>query len=108
MLPPSATPPLQQQTASVSPETAAYLKEIGIDPGAPDVIEVSQDNVGAVSLDSLAAARDETRVRRFIYTRTFMHRFLADPDNVRIEPDKYDIAFLTPDEVNLISDLLNK
>jgi hypothetical protein len=100
--------PLQERTARVSPPTAAYLQEIGIDPNAPDVVEVSQDAVGAYSLDSLAAGRDETQVRRFIYTRTFMHRFLADPDNVRIEPDKYDISFLTPEEVKLIADELNE
>ena len=109
-LPAAASPatPLQERTARVSPPTAAYLQEIGVDPNAPDVVEVSQDEVGAYSLDSLAAQRDETQVRRFIYTRTFMHRFLADPDNVRIEPDKYDIAFLTPEEVNLIADELRK
>jgi hypothetical protein len=109
-LPPATppVPPLQQQTARVSPEAAAYLQEIGIDPNAPDVIEVSQDEVGAYSLDSLAAQRDETQVRRFIYTRMFMHHFLADPDNVRIEPDKYDISFLTAEEVRLIADELNK
>jgi hypothetical protein len=106
--PPSPAPPLQQEKARVSPPTAAYLREIGIDPEAADVIEVSQDAIGAVSLDSLAAARDETKVRRFIYTRAFMHHFLADPDKVRIEPDKYDIGFLTPEEVNLIADELNK
>jgi hypothetical protein len=104
----ASTPPLQQQTARVSPESAAYLQEIGIDPSAPDVIEVSQDAVGAYSLDSLAAQRDETQVRRFIYTRIFMHRFLADSDNIRIEPDKYDISFLTAEEVKLIADDLNK
>jgi hypothetical protein len=109
-LPPATppTPPLQQQTARVSLEAAAYLQEIGIDPNAPDVVEVSQDKVGAYSLDSLAAGRDETQVRRFIYTRTFMHRFLADSDDVRIEPDKYDISFLTAEEVQLIADELNK
>jgi hypothetical protein len=109
-LPPAtpSAPPLQQQTARVSPEAAAYLQEIGVDPNAPDVIEVSQDEVGTYSLDSLAAQRDETQVRRFIYTRIFMHRFLADSDNMRIEPDKYDISFLTPEEVRLIADELNK
>jgi hypothetical protein len=109
-LPPAGppVPPLQERTARVSAPTAAYLQEIGIDPNAPDVVEVSQDAVGAYSLDSLAAGRDETQVRRFIYTRTFMHRFLADPDNVRIEPDKYDISFLTPEEVKLIADELNE
>jgi hypothetical protein len=107
---PPATPPAPplQQTARVSPEAAAYLQEIGIDPNAPDVVEVSQDKVGAYSLDSLAAGRDETKVRRFLYTRTFMHRFLADSDNLRIEPDKYDISFLTAEEVQLIADELNK
>jgi hypothetical protein len=110
LLPPTspATIPLQERMARVSPVTAAYLQEIGVDPNAPDVVEVSQDAVGAYSLDALAAQREETQVRRFIYTRTFMHRFLADPDNVRIEPDKYDIAFLTPEEVSLIADELNK
>jgi hypothetical protein len=109
-LPPAtpSAPPLQQQTARVSPESAAYLQEIGIDPNSPDVLEVSQDAVGAYLLDSLAAGHDETQVRRFIYTRIFMHRFLADSDNMRIEPDKYDISFLTPDEVKLIADELNK
>ena len=105
---PSSVPPLQGETARVSPPTAAYLQEIGIDPNAPDVVEVSQDAVGAYSLDALAAERNETQVRRFIYTRVFMHRFLADPDNVRIEPDKYDISFLTPEEVKLIADELNR
>ncbi len=109
-LPPAAPPatPLQQETVRVKPETASYLQEIGVDPNAREVIEISQDSIGAVTLDSLAAERDETKVRRFIYTRTFMHHFLADPDNVRIEPDKYDIGFLTPEEVNLIADELNK
>ena len=108
-LPPAATvaPPLEQK-AQVSQQTAAYLQEIGIDPNAPDVVEVSQDSVGEITLDSLAAERDEAKVRRFIYTRTFMHRFLADSKNLSIEPDKYDIAFLTPDEVKLITDDLNK
>jgi len=105
--PPAAAPPLEQK-ARVKPETAAYLQEIGIDPAAADVVEVSQDIVNGISLDSLAAERNETGVRRFIYTRTFMHHFLADSNNLRIEPDKYDIAFLTPDEVKLISEDLNK
>jgi hypothetical protein len=105
---PASTPPLQGETARVSPAAAVYLQEIGIDPKAPDVVEVSQDAVGAYSLDSLAAERDETQVRRFIYTRIFMHHFLTDPDNVRIAPDKYDISFLTPEEVRLIADELNK
>jgi hypothetical protein len=84
-LPPATpfAPPLQEQTARVNPQAAAYLQEIGIDPNAPDVVEVSQDEVGAYSLDSLAAEREETQVRRFIYTRIFMHRFLADPDTRR-------------------------
>ena len=106
--PPSLEPPLRDKKAEVSPATAAYLREIGIDPDARDVVAVSQDAIGLMSLDALAEARDEARVRRFIYTRTFMLRFLTDPDNVRIEPDKYDIAFLTPDEVDFIADELNK
>jgi hypothetical protein len=109
-LPPAvpSTPPLRGETVRVKPQAAAYLLEIGIDPNAPDVVEVSQDEVGAYSLDSLAAERQETQIRRFIYTRIFMHRFLADPDNVRIAPDKYDISFLTPEEVKLIADELDK
>lgn len=104
---PASAPPLQQ-TAGVNPDTAAYLQEIGIDPRTPEVVEVSQDTVGAYTLDALAAERDEVRVRRFIYTRTFLHRFLADSNHLHIEPDKYDIGFLTPEEVNLIADELSK
>jgi hypothetical protein len=104
---PSVSTPLQQ-SARVTPEAASYLREIGIDPEAPDIIEVSQDTVGDYSLDALAAAHDETRLRRFIYTRLFMHHFIADSDNLRIEPDKYDITFLSPEEVNLIAEELNK
>ena len=106
--PPSTEPPLRDKKTEVSPGTAAYLREIGIDPGSRDVVAISQDAIGELSLDALVERRDETRVRRFIYTRTFILRFLTDPDNVRIEPDKYDIAFLTPDEVNFIADELNK
>ncbi|MDE2264804.1 MAG: hypothetical protein KGL29_02800, partial [Alphaproteobacteria bacterium] len=66
--------------ADVTPATAAFLKEIGIDPASPDVTlaaddVVSNKDIQNVSLNSLAAMRDQEGVKRFIATRAFIHRY---------------------------------
>lgn len=92
----------------LQPKAAAFLEELGIDPKSAQVTAVLGDEVGQlregvpVSLDSLAALRDEDNVKRFIATRNFVRQFLKD-SKTRFPPTElYQARYLKPDEVQLV------
>ena len=93
--------------ADVSVGTAAFLKEIGINPASADVISISNDvvsnkDVKDVSLNSLAAKRDEEGVKRFIATRAFIHKYEAD-SSTPFPPEKvYNTTYLTRPEQDFV------
>ena len=93
--------------AGLAAKTSAYLKEIGIDPESPDVKLAADDVISNregtkdVSLDSLAAFRDQQGGRRFIATRSFIHRYMAD-QNTPFPKAHYDVAYLTDTEQHVI------
>lgn len=99
--------------AALTPETGGFLKLIGIDPLAWEVVELSSDSVKSRSgdiftLDSVAAGRDETAVRSFLVTRSFLHAFREDPGTQFPDNALYDLKYLTIDEQRYIARTLMK
>ncbi len=93
--------------AGVATSTAAFMTEIGIDPASPDVQSISQDvvsnkDIQAVSLDSLAAARDQEGVRQFIATRVFIHKYMVDTTTPFPSTELYNVLYLTGTERDFI------
>ncbi len=97
----------RSKSVALKPATAAFLKEIGLDPKSPEVKAVSDDSVttksGKIkSIELIAAKRDEDGMRRFIATRYFVHQYRKDPKTKFPPTDLYDTSLLTPDEVQFI------
>jgi hypothetical protein len=93
----------QALAAGLSPTSAAFLHKIGINPRAHDVIAVEGDVVSNktfkhVTLDSLAAMRDQMGVKRFIATRNYIRAFEKSWEAK--EPRLYSTDYLTPAEVH--------
>jgi sulfur carrier protein ThiS len=95
--------------AAMSPKTAAYLKQLGINPNSRAVVTVENDVVpnkeyGNLTLDSLAAANDRHGIVAFIHTRNYLRAFRV---NVNAnEPSDYNIMYLTPAEKKYIANKL--
>lgn len=91
--------------AEILPATAAYLRQIGINPAAREVVTVANDRVNNASLNSLAAAKDEKGLRTFIGTRNVVHEARAKPKgpiNVP-KPEVYDaMKYMTSDERQVV------
>jgi len=99
--------------AAMAPGTASFLEELGIDPRAWEVVELSSDSVKSKSgeiftLDSVAAGRDETAVRSFLVTRSFLHAFREDPGTQFPDNALYDLKYLAIDERREIARTLMK
>ena len=98
----------------LQPVSAAFLRELGIDPEAEEVTTILNDQVGTwsygfpYSLDSLAALRDENGVQQFIATRNFARKYLKDPKTKFPPSEVYQTEFLTEDEVQFILKELKK
>ncbi len=84
--------------ADLAPQTAAFLREIGIDPASAKVTAIADDKVGTYSLADLASRRNEDGVKAFIATRNFIHAFMRDPKTDFPDDDLYVIRYLTDDE----------
>jgi hypothetical protein len=99
--------------AGVSAGTAAFLKEIGIDPRSPDVVSVAGDvvrnkGVQDITLNSLAAKRDEESVRRFIATRAWIHKYMVDTNAPQPSSSYYDTQYLTKAEKDFVFQQVEK
>ncbi len=89
--------------ADLTPQTAAFLREIGIDPASPKITAIADDKVGTYSIADLASRRNEEGVKAFIATRTFIHAFMRDPKTDFPDDDLYVIRYLTDDEKALVA-----
>ena len=94
--------------ADVTPGTATFLREIGIDPTSADVASIAKDDANGTNLNSLAANRDAQGVKRFIATRVFLHKFLIDSNTPYPPPDLYDVQYLAKAEQTLIANHIKK
>jgi hypothetical protein len=93
--------------ADVTPATAAFLKKIGVDPRSAKVTAIADDvvsnkDVQGVSLNSLAAKRDEEGIKRFIATRDFIHKYEADTNTPFPSTALYDGLYLTKPELHFV------
>lgn len=103
---PALKPPLK-------PAVASFLKELGLDPGAKDILSIAGDKVTAksgkiYSLDSLAAKRDENGVKAFIATRVFLHAFQKNPETEFPDDELYNILYLNGPEKTFIAEKLKE
>lgn len=93
--------------SAMNPATEAFLRELKIDPQSAQVRAVAADVIKSdsgedISLDSLAAKRDEPSVRRFITTRNFVKAYLKNPKTPWPAADKYDLTYFSANEVDSI------
>jgi hypothetical protein len=97
--------------SAMTPETAAYLRTIGVNPEAADVVAV--DSEGPIStsydgddqeysLDTLAAAKRKNGVSSFITTRGFIRHLKENFDGTSIPKTNYDPLYLTGEERGLV------
>lgn len=86
-----ATPAL-----ALKPATEQFLNELGI--SADQYKPVAADVVNGKSLDTLAAKRDESGVRAFVATRTFIRAFKQDAEAAFPDDELYNIGYLTAPE----------
>lgn len=94
--------------ADVSVGTAAFLKEIGIDPSSVQVTDIADDvvnnkSVQGVSLNSLAAKHDEYAVKSFILMRNFIHKYVTDASTPPPPDEVYRVEYLTETEKELVA-----
>ena len=98
----------------LQPASAAFLRELGIDPESEQITNILDDQMGAwsigfpYSLDSLAAMRDENGVQQFIATRNFVRKYMKDPKTPFPPHEFYQTEFLKEDEVQFILNELKK
>lgn len=89
--------------SAMTPETESFLKKVGADPRSTPVLAVAADTVTTqsgevITLDALAAKRDETAVKSFLVTRDFLRAFKED-SNIEFPDDElYSIVYLTVQE----------
>lgn len=95
----------------MKPETAEFLRSIGVDPESEDVLATEAEGTVATeydgdpveySLDSLAAEKKKNGIVTFIGTRTFIRRLKKDWDGTSIPKASYDPKFLTRTERGLV------
>jgi len=96
--------------AKMKPETAEFLRSIGVDPESEDVVATEAEGTVATeydgdpveySLDSLAAEKKKNGIVTFIGTRTFIRRLKKDWDGTSIPRTNYDPKFLTRAELGM-------
>lgn len=98
----------------LQPKSAAFLQELEIDPESEQVKIILDDQVGMSrngspnSLDTIAAWRDESAVRKFIATRNFARKYLKDPKTPFPPREVYETKYLKEDEVQFILKELKK
>lgn len=106
-LKPRAKAPKAKPVA-LKPTTAAFLKEIGLDPASTDIRAISGDKITTKSgklksLEALAVKRDEDGVKRFVATRVFLRAYRENPATPFPSSELYDPYLLTPDEVDFVA-----
>ncbi|MEP7029487.1 MAG: hypothetical protein ABI830_00985, partial [Pseudolabrys sp.] len=62
--------------------------------------QIAGDKIGNVTLDTLAADRDRTMVKRFIVTRNFVRQYRDNPKLPFPSPLDYSDQYFTNEEVD--------
>lgn len=96
---------------TMKPETAQFLRSIGIDPKSKEVARVDMEGTVMTvrggdqeefSLDSMAAQKKKNGIKAFIATRGFIRLLKKDYAGTSIPKTNYDPLFLTPEERSLV------
>lgn len=96
--------------AKMKPETAEFLRSVGVDPESEDVVATESEGTVSTeydgdpveySLDSLAAEKKKNGIVTFIGTRSFIRRLKKDWDGTSIPKTNYDPKFLTREELGM-------
>lgn len=102
--------PKAAPAAKMKPETAKFLRSIGIDPESDEIaliysegpVETAyQGDPQTHSLDTLAAEKAKNATKRFITTRNFIRALKQDFEKTSIPPEGYDGLYLTLEERKL-------
>lgn len=97
--------------SAMTPETAQYLRQIGVDPESKDVIAADEEGPISTSfggdpeeysLDKLAGQKKKNGTTAFIGTRTFIRRLKANFAGTSIPKVNYDPLYLTVEERGLV------
>lgn len=97
--------------SALSPQSEAYLRQIGLDPAAADVRAADADgtiqttykgDLAEYSLESLASSRKRNGTIAFVTTRNFIRRLKDDFDGTPLLKTGYDPLYLTPEERALV------
>ncbi len=98
--------------SAMTPETAQYLKQIGLNPESRDILAVDQEGPVTTSfsgrdpeefsLDSLASQKKKLGIQAFIGTRNFIRRLKSNFAGTSIPKTQYDPMYLTSDERGLV------
>lgn len=91
---------------ALKPATEQFLNELGIE--ADQYKPIAADVVNGKSLDTLAAKRDESGVRAFVATRTFIRAFKQDSEAAFPDDELYNIGYLTAPEKLFIATKLTE
>lgn len=93
--------------SAMTPETAQYLRSIGVNPDSPDVAAVDAEgpvttsydgDASEFSLDSLASQKKKNGINSFIGTRVFIRKLKDNFAGTSIPKTNYDPMYLTPEE----------
>lgn len=96
--------------SAMTPETAQYLRQIGIDPESSDIVALDAEgpistsysgDPETFSLDILASQKRKNGIAAFIATRGFIRRLKEDFNSVSIPKANYDALYLTTEERQL-------
>ncbi|MDD5303818.1 MAG: hypothetical protein PHS14_12015 [Elusimicrobia bacterium] len=95
---------------TMKPETAKFLRSIGIDPESKEIaliysegpVETSyQGDPQVYSLDTLAAEKAKNAIKRFITARNFIRQLKQNFEETSIPAEGYDGLYLTLEERKL-------
>jgi hypothetical protein len=107
----SAEVPHADKPAALSPASAAFLREIKLDPESADVrAAVADGKIEALvfgdpesfSVEKLAKAKKKGALTRFVVTRGFISRLKRDFAGTAIPKESYEAAFLSAEERQLV------
>ena len=100
-------------SAAISPETENFLQGVGYNIQSEEITAIADDTITTkagvvVSLNTLAAKKDEVGVRRFVATRNFVRKYMADTKTPFPDRDVYYTGYLKSNEVSFILAALKK
>ncbi|MBI2385103.1 MAG: hypothetical protein HYV14_03715 [Elusimicrobia bacterium] len=96
--------------SAMTPETAQFLRSIGVNPESADIVALDAEgpittsytgDLEEFSLDILASQKKKNGIAAFIATRTFIRKLKADFNSVSIPKTNYDALYLSSEERQL-------